>query len=102
MIEGIKIDVSSDELRDHLQARANYHDDKQAFYSTQAQSLKDGGIRSEAAVSNDPVNSLEQSARSHGEREAFFRFLAEHLVDDETYRLSEQDLTRIEIVSRYF
>jgi hypothetical protein len=52
-------------------------------------------------VSNDPVGSLQESANRHGEREAFLTFMAEHIVPDETYRLTEQDLIRLEIVSRY-
>lgn len=101
MIEGLKIDVSSAELTDHLADRASYHQEKRAFYTKQAKALVDGGIRENPGVSNDPTAQLQNSAKTHAEREAFFRFLAEHVVADETYRLSEQDLTRLEIVSRY-
>lgn len=102
MIEGLKIEIGASELRDHLIKRATYHKDKREFYTKQALSLREGGIQNEVANSNNPVQSLEQSAKSHGEREAFFRFLGDHIVLSEDYRLSEQDLTRIEIVSRYF
>lgn len=98
MIEGIKIELSSKELRDHLLERVSYHDGKRAFYEGQVASLRAGGVN-EQAVSNDPVSSLEMSARRHSERADFFSFMADHLID-ETYRLSESDLTRIEIIGK--
>ena len=101
MIEGLKIDVPSDELIEHLKERADYHTEKSKFYTGQVEALRQGGVGA-SPVSNDPVTSLESSAKSHQDRAAFFNFLDEHVVLDETYRLSEQDLTRLEIVSRYF
>jgi hypothetical protein len=43
-----------------------------------------------------------RSECSHREKAAFFSFLAEHLIPGETYRLTEDDLARLEFVSRYF
>ena len=102
MIEGVKIEVSSSELEDHLAERANHHHDKHEFYTKQVQSLKDGGIRDNPGVSNDPIASLEHSAKSHKEKAGLFGFLVDHVIPNEVYRLSENDLTRLEIVSRYF
>jgi hypothetical protein len=101
MIEGLKIDVPSEELVDHLTMRGDYHREKRAFYERQAQQLIDGGIRENAGVSNDPTSTLQASAKQHGAKFAFFAFLADHVVADETYRLSEQDMTRLELVDRY-
>jgi hypothetical protein len=100
MIEGLKIDVSADELTSHLNERVEYHKAKREFYEKQVQGLRDGGV-GQGMQSNDPVSSLQGSAKSHGDREGLFRFLADHVVTDETYRLSEQDLTRLEIIGRY-
>jgi hypothetical protein len=100
MIDGLIIQVSSAEIEEHLRERASHHQERRMFYERQVASLKEGGLRAQR-VSNDPVGSLQESAHRHGEREAFLRFMAEHIVPDETYRLSEQDLIRIEIVSRY-
>lgn len=101
MIDGLKISVSSTELKTHIEGRAKYHAQRAEFYSDQAGNLKSGGLQLEAA-SNDPVGSLERSAKDHGEKAAFFSFLAEHIIPDERYILSENDLARIEIFSRYF
>lgn len=101
MIEGLRIEISSAEVQEHLGERADYHQGRRRFYERQVASLREGGLRADQAVSHDPVSALQESAKRHGEREAFLRFMAEHIVPDETYRLSEQDLMRIEIVSRY-
>lgn len=112
MIEGIKIDVPTVELRDHLRFRADHHATRQQFYLNRANDLTQGiadmdlGDEADAmAFSNsgrgDPRESMRQAARQHGDRLAFFRFLADHLVPDETYRLTEGDLLKIEFASKY-
>ena len=40
--------------------------------------------------------------KEHEDKYGYFMFMAEHLVPDETYRLSESDLSRLEIAARYF
>jgi hypothetical protein len=42
---------------------------------------------------------VQSGAYSHGQREAFSRFMAEHVVEGETYRLDERDLERIPAAS---
>lgn len=101
MIEGLKIDVSSTELEEHLSKRVEYHTERAEFYGLQVQNLKAGGVGI-LAQSNDPVSSLEGSEKSHQDKAAFYRFMKDHVIPDETYRLTEQDLVRLEIVSRYF
>lgn len=101
MIEGLKIDVPSDELQKHLEERAQHHREKADWYQSQRDALVAGGERQQQGVTNDPVSSLEASTRSHRDRSAFFAFLADHVVLDEMYRLPESDLTRLELVSRY-
>jgi hypothetical protein len=98
MIEGLKIDVPSAELVEHLETRVRHHRERRTFYETQAASFLEGAEQFAVAnVTNDPVHGLESSAKSHSQREAFFRFLAEHVVEGETYRLDERDLERLEM-----
>ena len=101
MIDGIKIQLKSEELKQHLLDKVKYHQNKNSFYEDQVNALKSGGIKSEA-VTNDPVSSLEQSAKKHKGKAEYFQFLADHLVADEIYQLSENDLTKLEIISYYF
>jgi hypothetical protein len=100
VIEGLAFDVSSEELEEHLQKRMKHHVDKASFYAGQVAALRGGGVGAQSAT-NDPVSSLENSQRQHEGRMALFAFMAEHVVPDEVYRLSEQDLARIEIIARY-
>lgn len=100
MIEGLKIDVPSGELIDHLKERARFHDDKRVFYGRQADALIEGGVHAGGA-SNDPTASLQASARTHAMRADFFQFLADHAIADEVYRLTENDMTRIELIGQH-
>jgi len=100
MITGLCIDVSAKELREHLAHRAGYHEKKAKWYRGQATALSKGGVST--GMSNDPVKSLEDSERQHKEKAAFFRFMERHIVKNETYRLSQEDLGQIELASRYY
>lgn len=101
MIEGLKIQIGSDELKKHLEARAEYHSQKVEFYKGQVKSLSDGGV-GRTFHSNDPVGSLQGSVKEHANKMAYFKFMAEHLVPSEMYRISEHDLQQLEIYERYF
>jgi hypothetical protein len=102
VIEGLKIDVSSEELAGHLRERHEFHAAKARSYGEQLKGLHAlKADEPEANFSNDPSRSLGQSADQHRKKSAFFLFLAEHLVPDETYRLQERDLEQLELYSRY-
>ncbi|MFQ5930762.1 MAG: hypothetical protein ACE5MK_13800 [Acidobacteriota bacterium] len=108
MISGLKIRISGTELHEHLLKRAEYHKDRAEHYKKQADSLKEQGgvkpvdpIRSLREFRQDPLSSLQDSAKEHTEKYGYFKFLADHLVTDEAYELNEHDLVKIEIVSRY-
>ena len=100
MIIGLCIDVSASELRQHLAARADYHEKKSKWYADHATGLRKGGVPS--GMSNDPVRSLEESEQRHREKAAFFRFMEQHIIGNETYRLSQEDLGQIELASRFY
>jgi hypothetical protein len=100
MITGLCIDVSAKELREHLAARSRHHESKAKWYKSQAAALTKGGAAT--GLSNDPVRSLEESEQRHRQKAAYFRFMEQHLVKDETYRLSQEDLGQIELASRYY
>ena len=100
MITGLCIDVSASELRQHLAARADYHEKKSKWYAGNAAGLRKGGVPS--GMSNDPVRSLEASEQQHREKSAYLRFMEQHIIEKETYRLSQDDLGQIELASRFF
>lgn len=101
MIIGIQLDFTTDQLRQHVEDRKAYHQTKAEWYAHQIDSLRAGGVRPESA-SNDPIHSLEGSLQRHRQNAALFGVIAEHLVPEETYRLSQGDLVTLELVSRFF
>lgn len=99
-ISGIVIEIPGSELAQHLTERAKHHADKESFYQEQVTSLLKGRDEN-ANVTNDPVGSLKQSRAQHANKRAFFQFLATHVVSSATYRLSDDDLARMEVYSKY-
>ena len=98
MIEGLKIEISSDNLRAHLLKRAVHHRQKAALYGEKIDSLKSSGVEVQA-MSNDPIHSLQSSQRTHAQSAAFFQGFADNLVPNERYRLNEHELSRIEFLN---
>ena len=101
-IEGIKIQMTTEKLLAHLTKRIDYHRTKAAFYKEQVEKLREGGVKENMGVSNDPTRSLLNSAEEHLGRAGLFSVLAEHLIPDATYILGDHDLTRLELISRHF
>ncbi len=104
MIHGIHIDIPSDELRAALEERAQYHDEKAAFYHKQMQvnqEIEDDD--EETAHYNSARVPAAQEARlqrrHHRQRAAYLRFVAAHVIP-ETYRLDENDLRRLELLDQ--
>ncbi len=100
MIEGLWIEMSSAKLQKLFEARVRYHSDKAVWYKRQADTLSEQVAETHA--SNNPTQSLRHSQTGHENKAAFFRVLAENLVLNETYRLSEQNCIRIELYAEYF
>ena len=102
MIEGIKLDFTSDQLKAHVGERIVFHSQKEKWYQQQVLALRSGGVRPDSGVSNDPVTSLERSMSDHAQKAGLFQVIADHIVSNEVYRLSESDLSRLEFISRYY
>lgn len=99
MIEGLKLDFSTEQLQGHLRGKISYHREKARWYASRIADLKSGGVQQpEHGVSNDPVQSLDRSRRSHHERAELFQVMYDHLIPNETYRLSETDLVKLELI----
>jgi len=100
VIEGLKIELPSNEIRVHLEVKARAHREKQATYEKQVEELKAIGVGKQAQTM-DPLSTLQNSAASHAKRAEFFEFMAKRIIPNETYRLQEHDLERLEWFSRY-
>ena len=101
MIEGIFMDVTSAELDEHLRARALHHKDRAGTYARQSAELEADQSEHDQNLSNNPVRSLKDSQRHHQTRAELFTFMADHLVPNEVYRVSESDLTRLELIGQH-
>src|ERR1700704_3567383 len=100
MIDGLKIELKSDELKTTIQSRADHHKAKVKFYEEQVVALQEQGV-SQAHITNDPITGLKNSAQEHRKQYAFFSFVADHIIPNEIYRIDEYGLTRLELTAKY-
>ena len=96
MITGMHFDISSDEMRQHLLARVNHHADRTAFYMKQKETFKDAPV---ADMSNDPAKQLHEMGKRHAAKAEVFAFMAAHVPNGETFRLTGSELQALEFVS---
>ena len=99
MIEGIKLDFSGKELRQHLMKKATHHGERKSFYTSQADALIRGNAEAMQYTGGDPVKALRDKALQHQQRQEMFLLLHSHTNEQETYRLEDKDLTRLELIS---
>src|SRR5262245_7646606 len=107
MIEGLHVDVTSDELKKLLVGRLKYHEEKIALYTQQREKLveaekllaEEAAQMSKFSGSRTPLDSVEESLKQHRRQVIYYKFMAEHVVLNETYRLHENDLSRLGISS---
>lgn len=110
MIQGLFIDVTSEELKKMLLGRLEYHKNKLAVYQKQLGQLEEveKTLQAEAEVISktshgSPKSSMEQAIKKHSDQIIYYEFMAAHVVPSETYRLGEQELTRLGVSSeRYY
>jgi len=102
MIEGLHFDVEYKEMKEHLEQKAQHHFSRKQFYFSQAVKLVEGEVESMDYTGGDPVKALNDKGKQHYARMEFFQFMADHLIKDETYRLSEGDLLTLEFISRRY
>lgn len=99
MIEGLIVSFKTDELREHLIQRAKLHEGKVDFYTEKAKLNED--VPEQENVTVDVVKNLKDRAQTHRQRADHFYLLADHLIIGEEYRLSENDLLKLEFIGRY-
>lgn len=105
MVNGLQVDVQSDELKKIIQSRVDYHAGRVATYEKQAAQLReilDGKEeKTIGKVSNGtPIQNLEDKATEHKDKLVHFKFLLDHVIVNDVYRLSQSDLQMLGIASR--
>jgi len=102
MIDGFKIDITADELVAHLDSRITHHHGRAQECETKLQRLR--ALESTSDDEEDvfdmcgasKIDGLERLATKHRNREIFLAFARNHVVANEIYRLSEDDLRLLE------
>jgi hypothetical protein len=107
VIDGIRIELTAEELVRHLDERIRHHHDRAIECDQKAQRV--GSLESTARDEDDDdeammacwpgfVHELERRAARHRNREALLAFFRNHVIVHEIYRLSERDLKSIELL----
>lgn len=107
MIEGFRIDVTAEELVEHLESRVRFHRDRADRCTRKAKRLEN--LEPVPADDEDEEDGtavgpwwpgfgeeLERRAACHRSRELYFMFLRERVVMTEIYRLAIADLRSLE------
>ena len=109
MIEGVKFEVSAEEMAQAFGAKADYHRKRGAQQAEELPKLKQiiDGLKVPAFTTaagtpgvtwgnsgyhSDPVEELEQRISSHKTNAAKFDFYAKHCIQGEVYRVTAGDL----------
>lgn len=105
MIEGLKLDIKAEELIQRLEERIAHHRSKAESYGLQLEKLgeiqpieEEEDILSLSRGRESPRITLERKLKEHMDRAAILKFLRDHVVQGEVYRLSEHDLRLAEIL----
>lgn len=109
-IQGLKMQMSSEELKATCLKRAEYHQNKANALQAKAKELEPlfEGFNNDAEAqgkytsgNRDVLQSLNSAYQHHTDRAMVFRFYVEHIVPDATYILNEQDLRTLEVMARW-
>ena len=110
MITGLFVDVPSAELKSMLEGRLKYHQNKVDAYTSQLEGLEklESALGEEAkqlgkTSTATPKENMLQAIQKHANQVIYYKFMTEHVIPNETYRLGENDLTRLGVQSdRYY
>jgi hypothetical protein len=104
MIEGLKVDLTADELTRLLKQRIDHHRDiaddcvtRRVRLQTVTTPHPDDTEEQLAAAWPAYLDNLERRAERHRDRAEALQFLREHLVVHEIYRLGEEDLAMLRL-----
>ena len=104
MIDGLRIDVTSEELIRHLDERVRHHHERASECLARVKRAE--ALHAEPDDEDEPfagrwlgyAHELERRAARHRDREALLMFLRDHVIAQEIYRLTEADLQSLELL----
>lgn len=106
MIYGLKLDVKAKELMALLHGRIEHHESKIKSYETQPRRgttrkpvrEDDADVSKRYGDRESPKQRIARKKREHEERAALLKFVRDHVVPGEVYRLDESDLRLTEVM----
>jgi hypothetical protein len=102
MIEGLKVTIVGNELRELCAKRADHHRDRSKVYGEQIAMMEKNEVEGMNYTGGDPKRALADKQTEHESQAGEMDFIAAHLVADEQYLLDSQALVRLGIAkSRY-
>lgn len=97
IIEGLKIKLSTQKLASLVSQRIIYHESRCKFYREEIAKFKNNGIIVDG-MSGNPLNSIENSLKSHKDKLAFLSFFHSNMVENSDYLLSEHECRTLELI----
>ena len=109
MIEGLKMDITSDALATVLNDRATFHSRIAGQHRQRREAV--GDVETDMVIEDEigyaPMTArsvketLSHSIATHERKAAWFTVVAKHLIPNEVYRLDADEVTRLEMVDKY-
>lgn len=111
-IQGLKLTMSSEELKKTCESRIAYHQEKADWCAKEIERLEPEleKFRDEAQKMgkmgrsnnvNNAAASFKNEYQRHFDKVTLFKFMAEHVIPSETYILDENDLKKLEVLPQY-
>lgn len=106
MIEGLHFDVTSGQLMQHLRERMEYHRERQAVYDREISRLEKVDLERESDQDihltrvDGPKENLKRRSEEHRAKAQKFELLLNHVILGEVYRLSDEDLIKLEFIDQ--
>ena len=98
MIQGLKVTVSTDELRGLCAARANHHRERAQAYGEQFASFEAAQRETRSNFTGkNPREALRDKQREHLDNANEMNFIGMHLKEGEEYMLEREDLGKLGI-----
>jgi hypothetical protein len=109
MIDNLKLEITSTELKALVEGRMKYHTHKATVLEEEMGRLgtvlddlddeaEEIGKYTSNSGNNNPVDNLRGRAKVHRDRATYFKFFSEHIIPNEKYVLTQADLCTIEVV----
>lgn len=111
-IQGLKLTMTSEELKKTCEERIKFHEEKAKWADGEVKRLEPEAekFRGEAQAmgktgrSNNvssALNNFKTEYQRHFDKVTLFTFMASHVIPSETYILDENDLRKLEVLPQY-